>query len=120
RRLLTDAEILRHSRRKDGPEVVLPVVVEMPDVGEIEAGKVLVQFNEGPTASNRWPNTLESPKESARWMGDSFLLSRVPVRYDDWGIRSSWKAPLLLRLAADVPLKEGPSRVLMRTRGLAR
>lgn len=120
RRILSDAEIAKHSRRKDGPEVVLPAVVEMPDLGEIETGKVLVQLNEGHTASHRWPNSQEIPRESSRWTGDSFLLPRVPVRYDDWGIRSSWEAPLLLRMAADVELPEGSRRVLLRSRGLSR
>lgn len=120
RRIVTDAEIAKHSRRKDGPEVVLPAIAEMPDLGKIEGGTVLVQFNEGPTASHRWPSSQEVPKEAARWTGDAFLLPRVPVRYDDWGIRSIWEAPLLLRMAADVELPAGSRRVLLRTRGLAR
>ncbi|MDF1756164.1 MAG: DUF1553 domain-containing protein [Verrucomicrobiales bacterium] len=120
RRILTDKEIASHSQRKDGPLVVLPAVEEMPDLGEIEAGKLLVQFNEGHSASNRWPNSVEMPEESARWMGDAFLFPRMPVRYDSWGIRSSWKAPLLLRMAADVELPAGAGRLLLRTRGLAR
>ncbi|MGE0411924.1 MAG: DUF1553 domain-containing protein [Verrucomicrobiales bacterium] len=120
RRALTDEEMAKHVRRKNGPEVVLPAVAKMPDLGTIEAGKVLVQFNEGHTDSNRWPNALETPTESARWWGDSFLLPRVPVRHDDWGIRSSWAAPLLLRMAADVKLPEGSHRFLLRVRGLSR
>jgi hypothetical protein len=44
----------------------------------------------------------------------------MPVRYDDWGIRSSWAAPVLLRMAADVKLPEGSHRLMLRTRGLAR
>lgn len=120
RRILPQAEIEKHARRKDGPEVVLPAVAKMPDLGKVEKGRVLVQFNEGHSASNRWPNAMEMPKESLRWWGDAFLLPRVPLRYDDWGIRSSWKAPLLLRMAADVELPEDARRVLLRTRGLAR
>lgn len=120
RRALTDAEIAKHCRRKDGPQVVLPAVAKMPDLGKIEEGKVLVQINEGHTASHRWPNSLETPKEVTRWWGDAFLLPRMPVRYDDWGIRSSWAAPVLLRMAADVKLPEGSRRILLRTRGLAR
>lgn len=120
RRALTDAEMAKHFQRKDGPQVVLPAVPEMPDLGKMDAGKVLVQINEGHTASHRWPNSLETPKEASRWWGDAFLLPRVPVRHDDWGIRSSWAAPLLLRMAADVALPEGSHRILLRTRGLAR
>lgn len=119
RRALTDAEIAKHFRRKDGPQVVLPVVAEMPNLGKIDQGKVLVQLNEGHSDSNRWP-PLEVLKESVRWWGDTLLLPRVPLRYDDWGLRSSWAAPLVLRMAADVNLPEGSQRILLRTRGLAR
>ena len=120
RRAMSDAEIAKHCRRKDGPQVVLPAVEKMPDLGRIDEGKVLVQFNEGCTASHRWPTSVETPKESCRWWGDAFLLPRMPVRYDDWGIRSSWGAPVLLRMAADVTLPKGAQRFLLRTRGLAR
>jgi len=120
RRALTEAEIAKHSRRKDDPQVVMPAVAKMPELGKIQAGKVLVQFSEGLSASDRWPNSMEAPQESARWWGAAFLLPRVPVRFDDWGIRSSWKAPLLLRMAADVALPEGSRRLLLRTRGLSR
>lgn len=120
RRALGDAEMAKHCRRKDGPQVVLPEVAKMPEMGELAAGKVLVQFNEGHGASHRWPNSLEMPKEVLRWSGDTFLLPRMPVRYDDWGIRSSWAAPVLVRMAADVKLPAGSHRLLLRTRGLAR
>jgi mono/diheme cytochrome c family protein len=92
----------------------------MPEMGRIAEGKVLVQFNEGHSASHRWPNLLEVPKEMLRWSGDAFLLPRMPLRYDEWGIRSAWAAPVLLRMAADVKLPQGSQRLLLRTRGLAR
>lgn len=120
RRALSDAEIAKHCRRKDGPQVVLPEVAKMPEMGSLAEGKVLVQLNEGLSASHRWPNSLEAPKEKLRWWGDAFLLPRMPLRHDDWGIRSSWAAPVLLRMAADVRLPQGSHRMLLRTRGLAR
>lgn len=120
RRALSDAEIAKHCRCKDGPQVVLPEVAKMPEMGSIAEGKVLVQFNEGHSASHRWPNSLEAPKEKLRWWGDAFLLPRMPLRHDEWGIRSSWAAPVLLRMAADVRLPQGSHRMLLRTRGLAR
>ena len=120
RRALSDAEIAKHCRRKDGPQVVLPEVAKMPEMGKIDEGKVLVQFNEGHSVSNRWPNSLELPKEMLRWSGDTFLLPRLPLRYDNWGIRSAWAAPVLLRMAGDVKMPSGSHRLLLRTRGLAR
>ena len=120
RRALSDSEIKAHFRSKDGPQVVLPEVAKMPDMGEIDPGKVLIQVNEGHAESARWPTSQEQLKEADRWWGDVFLLTRMPLRYDDWGMRSSWAAPVLLRLAADVSLPEPTRRVLLRTRGLAR
>ncbi len=117
---LSDEEMAGRFLRKDGPQVVLPAVAEMPDLGPIEAGEVLVQFSEGLPTYNRWPNAVALPEESLRWTSDVFLLPRVPVRYDSWGIRGAWKAPVLIRMAADVELPEGQRRFLLRTRGLAR
>lgn len=92
----------------------------MPALGSIAEGKVLVQFSEGLPAFDRWPAAVEMPAETERWMSDLFLLPRVPLRYDDWGIRADWKPPLMLRLAADVQLPPGPRRFLLRARALAR
>lgn len=121
RKALTDTEVAKHFRRKGGPQVLMARKPEMPELGKIEAGKVLVRFNEGLPAYNRWPNTAETfPEETDRWFGDAFLLPRIPLRFDDWGVRSSWKAPLLVLMAADVDLPEGSHRFLLRTRALAR
>lgn len=120
RRALSDAEIAKHCRRKDGPQLIQPEVAKMPEMGKIEEGQVLVQVNEGHSASNRWPNSLETLKESLRWSSDAFLLPRMPLRYDDWGIRSAWADPVVLRMASDVKLPQGSHRLMLRTRGLAR
>ncbi|HEY1052749.1 MAG TPA: DUF1553 domain-containing protein, partial [Prosthecobacter sp.] len=120
RRALSDAEIAKHCRRTGAALVVQPEKPEMPKLGPITEGKVLVQHSEGLPAYNRWPTTAELPAETDRWMGDVFLLPRVPRRYDAWGIRSDWKPPLLLRMAADVELPQGARRFLLRARALAR
>jgi hypothetical protein len=120
RRRVSDAEMAGSFQRKGGPVVVAPEKPRMPEMGPIADGKVLVQFSEGLPGFNRWPGAAELPAESDRWMSDVFLLPRVPLRYDDWGIRSEWKSPLLLRLAADVELPQGSRRFLLRARALAR
>jgi len=117
---VSDQELAARFQRRGGPVVVAVEKPEMPNLGTIPAGRVLVQFSEGLPAFNRWPASSEMPEETDRWMNDLFLLPRVPLRYDDWGIRSDWKAPLLLRLAADVELPEGSLRFLLRARALAR
>ena len=120
RRLFTDEIVAKRFRRKDGPRVVSPGKSEMPNLGDIKSGTVLVQFSEGLPAYDRWPYPIEMPTETDRWKSDVFLLPRIPIRYDDWGIRSAWKAPLLVRMAADVRLPAGEQRFLIRTRALAR
>ncbi|MCA9123589.1 MAG: DUF1553 domain-containing protein [Planctomycetaceae bacterium] len=105
-----------------GGERVAKVAPEvMPDLGEIATGRVLFQLCENMPAADRWLYESESwPAETTRWFGDSFLLSRIPVRYDSWGIRAGWQAPLLLRIASDIELPAGKHRFLVRTRSLSR
>ncbi|WP_236696568.1 DUF1553 domain-containing protein [Rhodopirellula islandica] len=121
-RTVLDDKILAARFNRVGKERVVRLAPEvMPDVGEIPEGQVLFQISENMPAGNRWLYESESwPSETTRWWGDSFLLSRIPVRYDDWGIRSSWNAPMLLRIAGDVELPTGKHRFLMRDRSLGR
>ena len=93
----------------------------MPDVGAPLPGHVLVAFHEGMPAHDRWLREGETlPPETARWLGDEFLLPRLPRRYEEWGIRESWNSPVLVRLAADIALAPGRHRFLVRARGLGR
>lgn len=117
---LSDAVLAKRFQRKGGSQGVLAESKEMPDLGEIAKGEVLVQLSEGLSDFRRWPYLMEMPKEADRWTNDAFLLARLPLRYDDWGIRSAWKPPVLVRIAGDVPLPEGEQRFLIRTRALAR
>jgi mono/diheme cytochrome c family protein len=120
RELLSDQEIASRFRSLNGPQVFAPAKPQMPDLGHINPGAVLVQFSEGLPTHVRWPEPEEQPAETERWMSQHFLLPRVPRRYDDWGIRSDWQSPLLMRMAADVPLPQGQRRFLLRARALAR
>ena len=83
---------------------------QTPEIGEIAAGEVLVTFHES-----------EDPSvETARWSGDSMILPRIPLRYDEWGIRKGWATPLLIRMAADVQLEPGKYEFLIRARAESR
>ncbi len=117
-----DEKTLKARFRRVGKDRVVKLATEvMPDLGEIPAGQVCFQISENMPAADRWLYESETwPSESTRWHGKSFLLSRIPVRYDDWGIRSSWQAPLLLRIAGDVELPRGTHRFLIRARSLSR
>ncbi len=121
RTVLDDKTIAARFRRMGAERVVKLAPEVMPELGNIPAGRVLFQLSENMPAGDRWLYKSDSwPEESTRWLGDSFLLPRIPVRYDSWGIRSSWNTPLLLRLAGDVELPTGTHRILVRARSLSR
>ena len=121
RTTLDDKTIATRFRRVGKPRVVTPQPEVMPELTGVPEGRVLVQLNAGLPAHDRWLNEGEHwPAESARWVGDEFLLPQIPLQYDSWGIRSSWNAPVLLRMAGDVELPAGKHRILMRARALGR
>ncbi|GAB5406774.1 MAG: DUF1553 domain-containing protein [Aureliella sp.] len=121
RRLLDNKSLAGRFHRVGKQRIAKLAAEVMPDLGSIPSGRVLFQISENMPAADRWLYESESwPAESLRWLGDSFLLPRIPVRYDDWGIRSSWRAPLLLRIAGDVRLPTGNHRFLVRARSLCR
>ena len=115
-------DVLKQRFRRTGEGIVVkPAKESLPDLGTLQPGQVRVTFHEKMPAHDRWLYDGEAwPVETARWTGESFLLPRLPVRYDDWGIREAWKAPLLVRLAADVTLPPGKQRFVMRARALGR
>ncbi|QOV92514.1 DUF1553 domain-containing protein [Humisphaera borealis] len=121
REVLADSVMKSRFKRVGGEVVAKPAPEIMPEVGPIPAGKVLATFHEGLAAHNRWLNVDEKvPPETARWAANETLLHRLPFRYDAWGVRDSWDAPVLARLAADVTLTPGERKFVIRTRGLAR
>lgn len=121
REVLGNDVLTARFRRTGGPVVIQPAPETVPEVGEIPRGRILVTLHEGQPAHTRWLNENESIGEAVlRWDADEFLLPRLPLRYDDWGIRESWKAPVLARMAADVRLAPGTNRIVLRARGLSR
>ena len=89
-----------------------PVPESMPKLGDLPTGRVTVTFHEGMPSHTRWLDFDEAyPAEVTRWETSEFLTPRLPLRYDSWGIRDSWKAPVLVRMAADVSLPEGGADV---------
>ena len=117
---LSDEVLAARFNRKGGPVVIRPATEVMPTL-DVPDGRVLVTFSEGLPARDRWLYEHESwPEETTRWLGESFLLPRMPLRYGDWGIRDNWDAPVLVRMAADVTLPPGKHRFLLRARELGR
>ena len=131
RALLDDRTLAKRFKRIGGPQIVKHTMLAkpkakllpemMPEIEDVPAGKVLVTLAEEFPSELRWRNEGEAePKEYLRWTGDSFLLPRIPVRYDDWGIRAAWRVPLLVRMVADVKLPRGKRKFMLRTRALSR
>ena len=98
-----------------------PAPEKMPEIGIIPAGKVLVSVQEGAAAQDRWllrGEQLSAPTVSLAL--NHALIDRLPLRYDTWGIRDEWNAPVLVRMAADLNLPPGSHTLLARVRGLSR
>jgi mono/diheme cytochrome c family protein len=121
-RAVLDDNVIASRFHRVGAERTVKLQPEaMPDLGELAEDRVLMQICEGLPTESRWLYEGEQwPAESMRWQGEAFLLPRLPLQFDAWGIRSSWNAPLLLRMAADVDLPAGEQRFLMRARALGR
>jgi len=118
---LTQDYVTAQFNRVGGPQVVEPQPAVMPDVKGVPNNGVVVTLSGGFPNDSRWPLTSEAwPEESARLQVPQFLLHRVPAHFDDWGIRSSWDAPVLVRMAGDVTLPVGEQEFLIRVRSLSR
>ena len=120
RKILDDNQVKQHFNRMGGPKVVKWEPPRMPEMGKIRSGQVLVQILDGLNSFKSWPANLNRPKPAITWDQPAFILPRIPLAYDSWGIRSKWKAPLLLRMAADISLPAGETSFLTRVRGMSR
>ncbi|GAA4427897.1 DUF1553 domain-containing protein [Bremerella cremea] len=121
RQILDDTTLQKRYRRVGEAVVIGPAPETMPELGKLPADQVSVSFFEDFPAHDRWLMSNESwPEAAETWSGDAFLLNHLPLRYDAWGIRDSWKAPVVVRMASDVQLSPGNHTLLMRARGLAR
>ena len=110
--------------RYNGPNLSLvagPLPAVMPDLGPLPEGSVQLRFYEGMPSHSRWLNDGEQlPAETLRCEQATFLMDRIPLQFDSWGIRDYWNAPVLVHMAGDVSLPPGKHRFLMRVRGLSR
>jgi hypothetical protein len=120
REILSDAVVASRFRRASLETDSANVPNKMPELGDIPPGHVRFSLSHGYPWADEWVPEIEAPSESLGWLGDVFLLPRIPARFDKWGIRDDWQPPVLLRMAADVELAPGRRRFLMRSRGLGR
>jgi len=127
RAVLDDKTIAARFKRVGGPRVVTPkpqpklAPEVMPQIDDVPADRVLLTLAEGFPSETRWMNEGEANEEEfMRWVGDEFILPRIPLRHDEWGIREGWKVPMLVRMVADVKLPPGKQRLMLRARALGR
>lgn len=121
-RELVSADALKDRFHRQGGAVVAKLAPEeMPVLGSLPSGVVRVSAHQAARNPSRWLNEGEQwPAETLQWDLPHFLLTRLPLRYDDWGIREVWQGPVFIRMAADVTLPPGPQRFLVRARALSR
>jgi hypothetical protein len=127
RSILDDKTMATRFKRVGGPRVVTlnpvpkPLPEVMPQIIGVPKDRVLLTIAEGFPSERRWLNHGETvDAEIMRWIGDEFIIPRIPLRHDEWGIREGWKVPMLVRMVADVKLPPGQQRFMLRARALGR
>lgn len=121
RRRLPDSTITGRFLRNVTDRPIAPAPEIAPEIAGLEPGQAVLIIHEAMPSQTRWLNDGESlPAEASRVTLPAMLLNELPRRYDDWGIRDSWKAPVLVRLATRVTLPPGRNTLLARVRGLSR
>ncbi len=121
RGLLDDSQISNRFRRVGEAPTNRLAEASMPDLGPIAEQTTLHILHEKFPKPDRWLNEGEVLTEpSLQWSSDSFLIPRIPQRFDDWGIRDVWQAPVLLRVGADISVPPGKHKVMLRCRGMGR
>lgn len=121
RGLFSDADITGRFRREGQAPSFRVADAVMPEIKGVAEGAVQFSITEKFPKPDRWlyeGERLAVP--SIIWQGDSFLLPRIPARFDSWGIRDSWQAPVLLRMAADITVPPGQHKIMLRARGKGR
>ncbi len=89
---------------------------ELPNL-DIRSDAVTLTIREGLPSHARWPLVKEYPQpirangDTAAWSSPYFFLPRLPLRWDAHGVRDSYRAPVLIHLAAQVPLPAGTTHL---------
>lgn len=117
-----DEGVMKSRFRREGPDPSQdPAPEVLPEFTDLPSDRVQITFHEGWPAQNRWLSVDETfPVETDRVTADAFLLNRLPQRYDAWGIRENWKPAVFVRMAADIAVRPGKHKFLLRARSLGR
>ena len=107
-------EVLTRGFHYDPPVIVPP---------KIPAGSVVMQLF-GPYSAFDLFADAETHTARLTWRQDALALTRLPNRYDDWGVRDDWTKPdsgtMMVRAWSEVDLEPGEYQFLFRSRGLSR
>ena len=99
------------SRRK-----IVPQVPTWP--ASADDARVTVTLH--PAAGNHAAFPVLTPKESFRISLPNLALHRLPLQFENGGVRKAWKGPVLLRAFTRVQLPTGEVELLLRSPGLSR
>ena len=120
RQVFNDSQMALRYKTTEVQQVAKPAIEKMPTL-DLPVDGVLMTLHEGLPSHTRWLNDGESfPEATMQVCLESMLFDRLPQRFDDWGIRSAWTDPVLVRLASDIKLPSGPQSLLIRVRGTSR
>lgn len=118
---MNDQDIAAKFNRLGGPRTATLAAEVAPAAPEPPANKVLVTLHERMPKNDRWYyQGEEEPAVSFQWEEPYLFLSRIPVKFDDWGLRDDWNAPVLMKLTCDAVVPPGKHKIWMRVRGLSR
>jgi mono/diheme cytochrome c family protein len=119
RTILSDETISKRYKTTATPVVIRPDTYLAPE--KRIPGKVHLSFHEGWEAFDGFPSDVNLlPPAVVNFETERFALTRMPTRYDDWGIRAAWKPTVLMRGSAEVLLPAGKHRFLLRGRNMSR
>ncbi len=119
RGILNDRELATRIADPSPPVTRIVTAAEVPRVN-VTDGLVSITCTEGVPDRSGWPAAGSIANPTMRWDTAAMLLPRLPARFDDAGMRVSWRAPVLVQVAADVALPAGDHRLLVRARSTSR
>ncbi|MFM8578130.1 MAG: DUF1553 domain-containing protein [Planctomycetaceae bacterium] len=113
RRIIPPARIAaRHHLDGSVPISTEETLVDVPE------GRVLFEVIERVPDGNGFAFTPREPTEN--FTGDVFALPRLPLRYDEQGLRNDRTNPFIVRARCRFVMPPGPQQLTIRTRGAAR
>lgn len=133
RESLSDSRMAEFYRR-EGPERTIDQVPEQVPRFAATPGAVTVRLFEGLATHDGWfavdgrvgdvdgdvGGDVGGGGPVVAFDTREMLFSRLPRRYDDWGVRSSWDSTVWLQAATEIELPAGNHRLLLRSRGVSR